>query len=165
VSPEERAAAAGTWLLQAAHDLEQARENWVDTGRALLNCGTLFSAVCLPDWLVHAAAGTSNPVKVAVYLDESLEGGGVFHEVREGRYYALVPASAEHDWAAESTTFLGRQSALVVPSPALFAPGVGLSYWSVAMHGPGDLCQPGRLAMVAEIGRVRAAREEWGGGS
>jgi hypothetical protein len=52
-----------------------------------------------------------------------------------------------------------------VPSPALFAPGVGLSYWSVAMHGPGDLCQPGRLAMVAEIGRVRAAREEWGGGS
>lgn len=164
-SPDERAAAAGTWLLMAADDVATARAEWVNSGSALLKCGTLFAAVCLPGWLVHAAAGATDPEKVSGYLTESLEGGGVFYEAAVRRYYALTPPSAELDWNVESTAILGRYAAVLVPSPALYVPGLGPSYWSVAMNGPADLCQAGRLAMVADIGRVRAAEREALGGA
>jgi hypothetical protein len=161
---DERAAAVATWLLQAADDISFARAQWEDIGGALLHCGTLFAAVCMPDWMVHEAAGTADPDKVGVYLKETLEGGPVFQEERQGRYYALTPPSAEDDWEVESTTFLGRRSVLVVPSPALSVPGEGLAYWSVPMDGPGDLCQAGRLAMLADIGKARVEWREGLGG-
>lgn len=162
---EERETAVATWLLTAADDARFAITQWRDTGGALLHCGTLFSAVCLPDWMVHAAACTSRPDEVSMYLGASLEGGPVFHDVLQARYYALTPASAEFDWDAESTTVLGRQSLLVVPAPTLSTPGDGLMYWSVPMDGPAALCQAGRLAMVAEIGLARAAQREALGGT
>jgi hypothetical protein len=165
VSPEERAAAAATWLLMAADDVSTARAEWVNSGSALLKCGTLFSAVVLPAWLVHAAAGTADPEKVSGYLTESLEGGGVFYEEAVRRYYALTPPSVEVDWDAENTAVLGKYAAVLVPSPALYVAGAGSAYWSVPMNGPADLCQAGRLAMVADIGRARATERESRGGA
>lgn len=165
VSAEECAAAVGTWLLMAAEDVATARAEWINDGRALLQTGTLFSVVVLPAWLVHAAAGTAEPKKVSDFLTEALEGGGVFYETAVRRYYALTPPSAERDWAVANTSILGRYAAVLVPSPALAVPGRGPAYWSVPMNGPGALCQAGQLAMVAEIGRARAAEREALGGA
>lgn len=165
MSPEERAAAVGTWLLMAAQDVSLARAEWINDGGALLQCGTQFAAVCLPGWIVHAAAGTNDPVKVSGFFAEALEGGGIFYEARQRRYYALTPASAEKDWQVQSTVIFGRHASLVVPSPALAVPGEGLMYWSLPMNGPGDLCMAGDLAMVADIGRARAAEREALGGA
>ncbi|GAB3010921.1 hypothetical protein GCM10023080_091920 [Streptomyces pseudoechinosporeus] len=61
VTRAERELAVGHWLLSAAPDMRQARQEWARSGVALLRCGGIFTAVRIRAALVQAAADTDDP--------------------------------------------------------------------------------------------------------
>ncbi|GGK63639.1 hypothetical protein [Streptomyces flaveus] len=152
------------WLLAAAGRHTEARMQWAEHGIALLRCGTLFSAIRIPEVIVHAAAGTEEADKVDAYLAEALLQGPVIRDPRQGRYYALVPASTAARWRAPDTDCLGRGWHLGVPRPGVNrdAPDVWCPYWSVPMPSPGELCSAGAVAQLVATGRYRQASEALG---
>lgn len=160
----DRHLAAGHWLLAAAEDTRRARNEWADSGIALLRCGTLFTAVRFSAGLVHAAAGAEEPRAVDAYLAEALMGGPVFVDRRWWLYYALVPASSARlpQWErpAPDAECLGRNSYLGVPDPVRTDPDAGSSYWCVPMGGPGLLGNPDAVAQLLAYGRHRLAATE-----
>lgn len=160
----DRNLAAGHWLLSAAEDMQRARNEWADSGIALLRCGTLFTAVRLAAGLVHAAAGTEDLRAVDAYLAEALLGGPAFVDTRWWRYYALVPASTARlpQWQhqAPDAECLGRHSFLGVPDLTRTDPDDGSSYWCVPMDGPGLLGDPDTVAQLLKAGRDRLTLTE-----
>jgi hypothetical protein len=160
----DRELAVGHWLLAAADRRNEARMQWGEHGITLLRCGTLFSAVRIPEGIVHAAAGTGEAAGVDAYLAMALLQGPVIHDPRQGRYYALVPASTAARWRAPGTDCLGRGWHLGVPRPDVNqdASDVWCPYWSVPMPSPGELCLPGAVAQLVVTGRYRQASQACG---
>jgi hypothetical protein len=156
--------AIGHWLLAAADRRSEARLQWGEHGIALLRCGTLFSAVRIAEEIVHAAAGTDEAGSVNAYLAAALLQGPVIRDPRQGRYYALVPASTAARWRAPDTDCLGRGWHLGVPRPDVNqdAPDVWCPYWSVPMPSPGELCSPEAVAQLVATGRYRQASKALG---
>lgn len=159
-----RRIAAAHWLLSAAADREGARTNWRDGDVAMLNLGTLFSAIRIPaaPLLALTMEHTAPSSHVDEVLAEVLE-GPVICDPRHQRYYALVPASmpatwteAAADWKALGIEMLGRDSVLGVPDLARTeaAEHALASYWSVPMDSAGELCSPLAVArLIAEVTR------------
>jgi hypothetical protein len=108
ITNAERARGIAAWLLLAAPDTDKAREEWHTMGTALLRCGVLFTAVCVPGAIIPAAAGTDEPARVDAFLVFLL--GPVFASAGLSRYYALVPGGTSWDWA-----ILGTHHAAFVP--------------------------------------------------
>ncbi|WP_461059333.1 hypothetical protein [Streptomyces pseudoechinosporeus] len=156
--------AAAHWLLSAADRPSEARMQWAEHGITLLRCGSLFSAVRVPEGIVHAAAGTGEAGRVNAYLAVAVLHGPVIRDPRQGRYYALVPASTAARWRAPDTDCLGRGWHLGVPrTDVTRAPDdAWRPYWSVPMPSPGELCSPGAVAQLVATGRYRQASEALG---
>ncbi|MFD3843532.1 hypothetical protein ACFWWC_46150 [Streptomyces sp. NPDC058642] len=76
ITNAERARGIAAWLLLAAPDTDKAREEWHTMLTALLRCGVLFTAVCVPGAIIPAAAGTDEPARVDAFLASFL--GPVF---------------------------------------------------------------------------------------
>ncbi|MDK0519580.1 hypothetical protein [Streptomyces sp. ML-6] len=159
-----RGPAVTYWLLSAAPDLREARDQWVSKGIALLRCGVVFAAVRIQADIVQAAAGTKDPERIDAYLKEVLRGGAVFIDTSSQRYYALVPANMSRlpQWAGPvpGVECLGPGCFLGVPSPHRTEPTPSRSYWCVPMDGPGALCAPGAVALLVAYGsHQRSARQ------
>lgn len=153
-SRADREQAVSHWLLTAARDIAEAREEWTTRGIALLRCGGVFAAVRIPADIVQAAAGSDDPGRIGAYLGEALS-GPVFIDTSSQRYCALVPASAARQWdrnAVPGVECLGPGSYLGVPRPQHNDPEEALSYWCVPMDGPGNLCDPVSVLQVVMYG-------------
>ncbi|WP_266978452.1 hypothetical protein [Streptomyces sp. NBC_01669] len=160
----ERELAVSHWLLAAAEDMKAARREWEGTGIALLRCGGLFAAIRIPAGIVQAAAGTEDPKRIGVYLDEAVH-GPVFIDTSSQRYYALVPASTPRlpQWAdrkVPDAECLGSGCFLGVPRPQRTEPEQFRSYWCVPMDGPGALCSPDAVSQLVAYGRYQRALGE-----
>lgn len=163
-SRKDREFAAGTWLLAAAPDMNEAREAWKErNGIALLRCGGLFGAIRLSTDLVRAAAATQNTAQVDAFLAEALHGAPVFMDRFAQWYYVLVPVSTgqRREWKASRLAphaeFLGGNCFLGVPRPDASEPEGVRSYWCVPMDGPGDLAVPDMVSQLVAVGRFRQA--------
>ncbi|MEV7959072.1 hypothetical protein [Streptomyces sp. NPDC088141] len=154
-SRRDRELAVAHWLLSAAPDMREARDQWVSKGIALLRCGAVFTAVRIQADIVQAAAGTEDPERTDAYLREALQ-GPVFIDTSSQRYYVLVPASTSRmpQWAGAvpGAECLGSGCFLGVPSPQRTEPDLYRSYWCVSMDGPGALCSPGAVALLVAYG-------------
>ncbi|MDX2820502.1 hypothetical protein PV416_05225 [Streptomyces ipomoeae] len=159
---------SGEWLLRAADDEAAAQKAWVNTGVALLNCGTLFATVRMEAAVVWAAAGTDDLAKADRYLAGALFGGPVFMSFRPHRYYALVPVSAaeQYEWVPRrqkldqrlDAKLLSTGSCITVPIPERNAvPDKAISYWSVPPRRDGELCSPHAVLQLLALGRYRIA--------
>ncbi|WP_225859715.1 hypothetical protein [Streptomyces albicerus] len=146
----DRELAAGHWLLSAHPTPGPAREAWSKpSGIVVLPLGTLFSAVRIPNDVVHSAAGSGESSAVDAFLADCLSGGPVIRDPTGCRYYALVPASTQHS-SIPGADCLGRGTYLGVPrldQVELDARG-WRSYWSVPMASPGELCDPRDVARL-----------------
>lgn len=153
---KDRELAVSHWLLSAAPDMCEARDQWCTKGIALLRCGAVFAAVRIQADIVQAAAGTEDTEHTDAYLKEALQGGPVFIDTSSQRYYALVPASTSQmpQWASAvpGAECLGPGCFLGVPSPQQTDPSSFRSYWCVPMDGPGVLCSPDAVALLIAYG-------------
>ncbi|MEV1042338.1 hypothetical protein AB0J01_37850 [Streptomyces sp. NPDC050204] len=151
-SRHERELAVGHWLLSAAPDMHEARDQWAKTGIALLRCGGVFTAVRIQADIVQAAAGTEKPELIGAFLAEALQGGPVFIDMSSRRYYVLVPASTPAGRWVPGVERLGSGSFLGVPCPQRTEPEKSRSYWCVPMDGPGALCSPDAVTLLVSYG-------------
>lgn len=166
-STADRRLAVEQWLLSTTQQRETARQEWTDTGVALLPLGGLMSAVRLPGRLVlpltDADAAPSR--ELDAFLAEVLGEGPVICDPRSLAYYCLVPASIPQAWQDATPAWkpldvgvLGRDAHLGVPrtdraglDPDTYAP-----YWSVPMPSMGVLCEPTLVARLIERAAFRA---------
>jgi hypothetical protein len=148
------------WLLSATESPDGAFREWDRQGMALLPCGTLFSAVRIPEAIVHAAVLSMDDEEVDARLAVSLLGGPVICDTVARRYYALVPAGTTR-WKAPDTICLGHGCHLGIPLPGRTGHDSQewRSYWSVPMESVGALCVPDAVADLVAIGRYRLARQ------
>ncbi|MFD7964384.1 hypothetical protein ACFV5J_26670 [Streptomyces zaomyceticus] len=152
-SRRNREATAEMWLLLAAPDVRQAREEWKTWGVALLRCGGLFSAVRIPAAIVHAAAGTSDRDELGVFLADALD-GPVFYDGSGQQFYALTPHSTARLWKVPDAECLGSDHFLGVPATCLTEPDPRCAaWWIVPMDGPAALCMPANVACLVQQGR------------
>jgi hypothetical protein len=164
-SSSDRGLAIEHWLL-ATHPVpshNRVRAEWQEHQVALLPLGTLFSAVRIPGRLIHAVCGFSGFDQVDAFLGDALRGGPVICDPRGCRFYALVPASmpvtwhqAADEWRAKADVdVLGRGTYLGVPKTHAveFDPRACVTYWSVPMRSPGELCAPLTVARLIVAGQ------------
>lgn len=167
----DRRLAVSHWLLSTldAPRRDRARMEWDKHEVALLPLGGLFSAVRIPERVVHAVARTDRPQMVAAFLAVALDEGPVIHDAASRRYYALVPATMPERWheAAEvwRTEFgvecLGRGTHLGVPEASREAldEATRACYWAVRMPSLGVLCAPQAVARMIAAAARRLAPE------
>lgn len=131
-------------------------------GVALLPLGTLYSAVRIPEHLVHAVAGSTEPAAVDEFLARALLGGPVICDPSGRRYYALVPASTATRWRHGDADCLGRGTHLGVPRLDALEPDpqAWASYWAVPMPSAGVLCEPEAVAQLVVVAAYRTASAE-----
>lgn len=158
----DRRLAITHWLLSTlgATGRDRAREEWAEESLAMLPLGTLFTAVRIPGRLIHAIAGTDEPVTVDAFLTEALGGGPVICDPRRDRYYALTPAGVPRTWRKElgdlgedDVDFLGRDAYLGVPRVDATGPHAFMPYWSVPMDSAGELCASALVGRMVALGR------------
>ncbi|MFI6048678.1 hypothetical protein ACIBCO_01170 [Streptomyces violascens] len=144
--------AVAAWLAESLNRPGNARQEWADTGVAVLALGRRFSAVRLAEEFVYASIGSTGPDTVARVLRHVLC-GPVIHDPRGQRFYALVPSSPSSGSLGPYATYLGLGHFVGVPRVHDTGPGRFLSsYWAVPMLRPGDLCDPVRLAGMLAMG-------------
>ncbi|GGJ56397.1 hypothetical protein [Streptomyces brasiliensis] len=156
----ERALSVEHWLLSAAETPGRARAEWEESGRALLRCGGIFSAVRLSARLVYAVTQTTCLADIDNYLARALHGGPVFLDQLTHRYYVLVGASTRYrsEWdqpRCEDAEFIGRGHFLGVPPVQATTPEAGPSYWCVPMDSLGDLTRPDAVTQLLSVGRFQ----------
>lgn len=156
----DRQHAVRDWLQAGLPDPSQAAHAWTPRGGvALLPLGVRFAAVRIPERLVHAAAGSTDPAVVSEYLAQLLDDGPVIHDPQHRRYYALVPGSTAVRWHHDQADCLGSPWLLGVPRVDAVEPYGLASYWSVPMPSAGVLCDPYLTAqLVLHADRVVAAQ-------
>lgn len=167
----DRQLATEHWLLSTrpASNHDRIRTEWREYRVAMLPLGTLFSAVRIPERVVHAVARTDDRRMVDEFLAAALGDAPVISDPRGRRYYVLVPASMPARWheAADAwrTAFdvdcLGRDAYLGVPKVEATAldPQAWASYWAVPMSSAGMLCEPQDVARLLAAAARRLARE------
>ncbi|MGW1870773.1 hypothetical protein ACWCPS_35200 [Streptomyces mauvecolor] len=148
---ETQRAVAG-WLADSLQKPGNARQEWSDTGIAVLALGRRFAAVRLAEELVYAVTASVDPDTVGPVLRDVLR-GPVIHDPRGQRFYALVPASPSAGNLGRYATYLGLGHYIGVPRVQDTEPSEFLtSYWAVPMLRRGDLCDPIRLADMLAAG-------------
>lgn len=170
-SSADRRLAIEHWLLSTldASSHDRARVEWREQGVTLLRLGTLFSAVRIPERVVHAAARTDNGRMVDEFLAAALDDAPVIADHQGLRYYVLVPGSlptmwheAADAWRADlDVECLGREAYLGVPRVDAVVPDsqVRASYWAVPMSSAGMLCEPSAVARLLAAAARRLASE------
>ncbi|MFD4644798.1 hypothetical protein [Streptomyces sp. NPDC058441] len=163
-SARDRELASAHWLLSAALAIKEARREWAENGITVLRCGGLFTAIRISASIVHAAAGTEDPVAVSHYLARVLR-GPVFADQASRRFYALVPASTQrlspwHGTTVPEAECLGANCFVGVPRPGRDDPREFRCHWVVPMDGPADLCSPHAVTQLLNYGRFRLAAAE-----
>lgn len=139
------------WLARSLDTPEVARQDWRSCRLAMLRTGGVFDAVRIPQRLVHAAVGSTEPEVVSGTLAELLDGPVICD--RATWYYALVPQSTSETWRSPLAQVRGTGGWLGVPRVDLTEPdGV---YWSVPPQRAGDLCPVEAVAALLMIGRDR----------
>lgn len=112
-----------------------------------------FAALSLPEDIVHAAIGTTDPDAVAWLLGASLD-GPVYRDA--GQYFAIVPPGAPPLPLDEVGLFRGDE--LDLPEAHQQAPADG-AYWCALPRAAGSRCRVPDVARLAVRGRVRAREE------
>lgn len=142
---------------------DQAHTEWADRGVALLPLGGRFSAVRLPERLVHAAVGSTDLTTVTAELAARLQGPVIRDSLAVGvPYYALIQWHAGIVWDGnDDTPCLGDGVHLGVPRLTRVRPPG--TYWLLPPRHEGDLCRfdavqqlirQARAAVAAETGAV-----------
>jgi hypothetical protein len=154
------------WLARAHRTSpETAHTEWRTQGVALLRLGHQFSAVRIPQRLVHAAIGSTDMTEIAETLAARLQGPVIRDSLAVGvPYYALIQAHAGLVWdGGEDTPCLGDGTHLGVPHLSQISPPG--TYWLVPPRFDGDLCRPehvqrlvrdAQAAVAAELAEVEA---------
>lgn len=153
VPAADRRLAAEQWLLATlpAQKRDTARMEWQNHGVALLPLGTLFSAVRIPERLVHTVSRVDEPAMNAAFLQAALDDGPVICDPARRWYYALVPASMAHWHKAAriwrtvlGVEILGRDTLLGVPpvDKVSYSQRTNASYWACPIPSAADLCDP-----------------------
>lgn len=149
----DRRLATEHWLLSTLSDAgrDRAREEWDKIRVTLLPLGTLFSAVRIPEHVVHAVAFTDDTCMVNEFLAAALDDGPVIHDPDGHRFYALVPASMPKRWHEAVDVWrddlgvecLGRDTYLGVPNvhDTELDTDTDASYWAVSMSSAAMLCE------------------------
>ena len=138
-------AAIAAWLASSLNRPANARQEWADSGIAVLALGRRFAAVRLAEELVYTVTVGTDPTTVAGMLRDVLR-GPVIHDPRGQRFYALVPPSPSNGNLGTYATYLGLGHFVGAPRVEQTEPSQFLtSYWAVPMLRPGDLCDPIRL--------------------
>lgn len=160
----ERMLASGDWLLSSAPIQAQAKTEWDENGAAWLRPGVLFTAVVIRAAVVHAATGFDCPEACAPALADVLEGGPLFYNPvgfgPEGSYTALLPARVAQLPPMPGTVRHAQRALLLVPAPNATERTEGAPWWVSPLDGPGLLCPPGRIAVLAAFGRDALHAEE-----
>ena len=163
LAASQRLLSASHWLLSAHPKPNQAREEWSKAGGlVLLPLGTVFSAVRIPERLVHAAAGSEDPTAVNAFLADALFEGPVICDPRASRFYALVPPSSDMEWPYPGAEHLGHGTYLGVPRLDAVDPNhhAWSSYWSVPMSSADRLCGEAAVAHLVAAGSLLTAETE-----
>ncbi|MFJ4301233.1 hypothetical protein [Streptomyces pseudovenezuelae] len=167
----DRLMASRHWLLSTLDvtKRDRARMEWQEQSVTLLPLGTLFSAVRIPERVVHAAARTDNPQMVDLFLAAALDDGPVIHDLASRRYYVLVPASMPARWHEAAGLWrtglgvdcLGSGTLLGVPPTDVVLLDVltNRSYWSVPMFSAGVLCDPQAVARMIAAAALKIDRD------
>jgi hypothetical protein len=148
------------WLARAHHNPNQARTEWDERDVALLPLGKRFSVVRLPERLIHAATGSTNPDEIADTLTARLQGPVIRDTHAIGRpYYPLIQWHAGVVWDSdEETPCLGEGTYMGVPSiRRLSPPG---TYWIVPPRREGDLCRPEAVQQLIRQARTAVAVDD-----
>ncbi|ATL28478.1 hypothetical protein [Streptomyces formicae] len=136
----ELVSAVTDWFARAHQAPGQARHEWSDTGVALLPLGKRFDAVRMPDALVHAAVGSTEPDTIAARLGQSLRGPVIYDRTLGGTYYALTRPTERSRWRYQDIApRLGVATHLGVPRLTRTEPPG--TYWVVLPQFAGDLCE------------------------
>lgn len=153
----ERLLAAGHWLLESAPTRPQAKAAWDENGAAWLRPGVLFAAAVIRAGIVHAAVGLDSPEACAPALADVLEGGPLFYNAAgfgpEGSYTMLLPARVAQLPPMPGTVAHPQRALLLVPAPNATERTEGAPWWVSPLDGPGLLCPPDRVAVLAAFGR------------
>lgn len=167
----DRRLAVEHWLLSTLPDQgrERARWEWQEQDVTLLPLGTLFSAVRMPERVVHAVARTDNPRMVDEFLAAALDDGPVICDPSGRRFYALVPANMPARWHETADAWrdelgvdcLGREAYMGVPrvDAVELNPQACASYWSVPMSSLAMLCEPLAVARLIAAAARKLATE------
>jgi hypothetical protein len=153
----ERRLASGQWLAASAPVRTQARTEWDERAVTWLRPGVLFAAVVIRAAVVHAAVGMDSPEVCAPALVDALEGGPMFYTPDafgpEGAYTALLPARVSQLPSIAGTVTYPQGDLLLVPPQNVTESALGLPWWVCPLDGPGLLCPPHRIALLAAYGR------------
>lgn len=135
----------------------QAHAEWNTRGVALLPLGVRFSVVRLPEHLVHAALGTTDPDEVATRLTEQLDGPVIHDTYSVGHpYYPLIQWHAGVVWeSSDDAPCLGEGTYMGVPHISRTTPPG--THWLVPPRREGDLCQPEAVQRLIQHARAALA--------
>ncbi|RWZ77882.1 hypothetical protein EQK42_00725 [Streptomyces albidoflavus] len=112
-----------------------------------------FAAFGLPEDIVHAAVGTTDPDAVACLLGASLD-GPIYQYA--GQYFAIVPPGAPPLPLDDVGLYRGDE--LDLPGAHQQAPADG-AYWVTTPSSAESRCRVPDVARLAVRGRVRAREE------
>jgi hypothetical protein len=136
------------WLARSLDAPEVARQEWRRGRLAMLRTGGVFDAIRVPQELVHAAVGSTDPEVVSGALAELC--GPVICD-RATWYYALVLPGTSETWRSPLAQVRGMGGWLGVPPIGITEPeGV---YWSVPPLRAGGLCATEAVTALLAIGR------------
>ena len=143
------------WLARAHRTSpDEAHTEWHSQGIALLQLGQQFSAVRIPERLIHAATGSTDLDEITDTLTARLR-GPVIRDSRAvgGPHYALIEWHAGLVWdGGEDTPCLGSGTYLGVPRlDRLSPPG---AYWLVPPRDAGNLCRPEAVRQLIQDARA-----------
>lgn len=153
-----RRTALADWLAGSQPDPEQVHTEWAKHDVAVLLLGIFFSAVRVPDAIVHAAVESENSEEIEFVLSDRLD-GPVIHDGRGRNYYMLISSEARLDWGTSAPgveclpagTFLGVPAVDVVH----YTPRTPV-YWAVPGVTPGH-CDSAAVALLVRVGAARLA--------
>jgi len=144
------------WLASSHPEPKRVWTEWTDHGVAVIPTGHQFTAVRMPEALVHAATESDDPDEVAFVLATHLD-GPVIHDGRGRNYYALVRPEGADGWDVTSpgVEFLAPRTHLGVPAQTRceYTPATPI-YWAVPGTAP-SYCDAGSVAILAHVGAAR----------
>ncbi|MFE9845755.1 hypothetical protein [Streptomyces goshikiensis] len=144
------------WLADSHPDPRQVWADWVAHGVSIIPIGTLFSAVRIPEAIVHAAVETTSSHRIGHILADRLD-GPVIHDGRGRNFYPLLRVEARLDWGttAPDVEHLAPGTHLGVPALTLdrYTPATPI-YWAVAGYSPRH-CDTAATALLVRVGAAR----------
>ncbi|MYZ35481.1 MULTISPECIES: hypothetical protein [unclassified Streptomyces] len=150
--------AIARWLLSSSHAPEIPSKDWDDGKPAIIRTGGAFDAVRMPQELVHAAVGLTDPAEVSVALAEVLDGPVICHP--GSWYYALVPTGTCETWRSALAVVRGSGGWVGIPRVDRTEPTAVAAYWAVPVERTDKLCDPAAVAELLGVGRERIEGRE-----